>query len=102
MTPDQVAQLRAEVAQLTTAIAPLMLARLPSGSLIRASLRALGLDLATLLPSDPLAGVPDEAVATLATLLHRRLTELGAGGPAPSEAERAAAVLAILGEPIPA
>jgi hypothetical protein len=100
MTPDQVKELRQDAARLTTALGPLMLRRLgPSGSLIRASLRALGLDLATLAQSDPLDGVPDEAVATLATLLHRRLSELGAGGPAPSEDQRAAALLAIIGPP---
>lgn len=97
MTPAQLAQLRAEAAHLTTALGPMLLRGLgPSGSLIQASLRVLGWDSATLL-RDPLAGAPDEAVATLATLLHRRLTELGAGGPAPTEAQRAASFAAIFG-----
>jgi len=99
MTPDQVARLRADATLLTAALAPMMLRGLgPSGSLIQASLRALGLDLANL-TRDPLAGVPDGAVATLAWLLHRRLADLGAGhGPEPSAADQAAA-LAILGTP---
>jgi len=94
MTPQQVAQLRAEAAQATTVLGPAMLAGLgPSGSLIRASLRVLGLDSATLFQGDPLAGLPDDAVATLARLLHHRLSELGAGnGASPTEAERTAAL----------
>lgn len=100
MTPAQVAELRQEAARLTTGIGPTLLRGLgPSGSLIRASLRAMGLDSTTLFQLDPLADVPDGAVATLAALLYRRLGELGAGdGPEPSEEDRAAALAAIRGD----
>ena len=96
MTPEQVAQLRAELRQATRLMAPALLARAPASSLIQAASRALGWDLAALLTGDPLADVPDAAVATMATLLQRRLTELGAGATVPSADERAAALAAFL------
>lgn len=102
MTPEQVAQLRRELRQAITALAPTLLGRLPAGSLIRATSRALGWDLAALLTADPLAGVPDADVATMAALLHRRLADLGAGATVPTEGERAAALAAFLGVPVPA
>lgn len=94
MTPNQIAELRADVVRLTAASDALLLRRMGSSApLIRASLRVLGWDWASLF-ADPLAGVADEDVATLASLLHLRLTELGAGAAQPTSAEIAAALAA--------
>lgn len=100
MTPEQVAELRADLARTTDNLLPLILSRLQTNPLIRATLRALGLDLAGLVtPLPMIEQLPDQALRVLADLVQRRLTELGAGGSAPTEDERTAAVLALVGLP---